>query len=196
MIKEIRGHVVEFIEETHQYFVDGIETPSVSTILSKTIFKDKYSGIPQHVLDLASKYGTSIHLAIEIDMTDHLETREQFTAFRDWKKIQEDNFIVPTKQENMIYSELGYCGTYDMEAVVMGYLCLLDVKTTSKLDAEYISWQLSMYEYASGKTFDKLYAIWLPKRQYGLPKLHEVERKTEQEIKDLIRSYHEQTDIK
>ena len=74
-------------------------------------------------------------------------------------------------------------GTYDMEAVIDGVECLVDIKTTYKLDREYLSWQLSMYELAKGKRFDKLVAIWVNKK--GDAELVDIERKTEQQIKEL-----------
>ena len=52
------------------------------------------------------------------------------------------------------------------------------------LDEEYLSWQLSMYELAYGKKFDKLYAIWLPKG--GIAKLVEIKRKNKKEIEKII----------
>ena len=38
---EILGHKVTFDEETHTYTVDGVEVPSVSTILGETLFRRK-----------------------------------------------------------------------------------------------------------------------------------------------------------
>lgn len=62
-----------------------------------------------------------------------------------------------------------------MIANVKGYLSLCDIKTTAELDEEYLSWQLSYYELAMGKTFEKLYAIWLPKK--GIGQIVEIKRK-------------------
>ena len=58
--------------------------------------------------------------------------------------------------------------------------CLCDIKTTAELDKEYLSWQLSFYELATGKRFDKLYAIWLPKGKLG--QLVEIKRKPQKEL--------------
>ena len=65
-----------------------------------------------------------------------------------------------------------------MIADISGAICLCDIKTTAELDEEYLSWQLSYYELAMGKTFDKLYAIWLPKKGIGV--LKEIKRKPKQ----------------
>ena len=67
--------------------------------------------------------------------------------------------------------------------------CLCDIKTTASLDKEYLSWQLSLYAYAYGKEFDKLYAIWLPKKDLG--KLVEIERRSKEEIEKLLKKVEE-----
>ena len=41
--------MIEFIEESHTYLIDGVITPSVSEILN-FIFPDKYSNIPKQIL--------------------------------------------------------------------------------------------------------------------------------------------------
>jgi hypothetical protein len=80
-----------------------------------------------------------------------------------------------------------------MIAMIQSFNSLTDVKTTYHLDREYLSWQLSMYERAYMKLynkpqFDKLYCIWLPKRKGA--ELVEIERKSEQEIIELIEVYY------
>ena len=61
---EIKGHVVEYIDESHTYLVDGIILPSITQIL-KVKFGNKYQGISKEVLDNAAAKGTRVHEAIE-----------------------------------------------------------------------------------------------------------------------------------
>jgi hypothetical protein len=67
---------------------------------------------------------------------------------------------------------------------------LYDIKTTSSLDMDYLSWQLSIYSYLfelqNGVQAGKLYAIWLPKEQYGKPRMVEVTKIDKEEIKRLL----------
>ena len=72
-----------------------------------------------------------------------------------------------------------------MIAKVGNDICLVDIKTTYEVDEEYLSWQLSMYELAIGREFDKLYCLWLPKG--GVGKLIEVKRKSKEEIEKVIK---------
>ena len=72
-------------------------------------------------------------------------------------------------------------------------LSLCDIKTTAQLDKEYLSWQLSFYELAFmnmyGNKFEKLYAIWLPKKGYG--ELVEIERKSISELLRVLKEFEE-----
>lgn len=74
-----------------------------------------------------------------------------------------------------------------MIAKVNGKKYLIDIKTTAKLDKEYLSWQLSLYEKAKGEQFDGLACIWLPKKELG--QFVEIERKTRNEIKKILEAY-------
>ena len=179
-----------FNEEEHLYYLDGILIPNVSTILSETIFKDKYKGVDPGTLEQAAKFGKEVHRAIEHDFPYGLNDL-QFKKFKEWEKIRDDNFIVPINQEEKVFNEeLYYCGTYDMIGLVLGIKSMLDIKTTYELDMEYLSWQMSFYYYAKQDyEIKKLFAIWLPKRKKG--SLVEVPLKTYQEIEYVIKLYKE-----
>ena len=87
----------------------------------------------------------------------------------------------------MISYNYDYCGRFDMIARIGKHICLCDIKTTSQLDKEYLSWQLSFYELATNKNFDKLYAIWLPKKELG--ELVEIKRKTKEELLNKLEEF-------
>ena len=46
---EIKGHTLEYIDESHTYVVDGIVVPSITTVLRKELGK-KYDKVPVAVL--------------------------------------------------------------------------------------------------------------------------------------------------
>lgn len=182
--------MITFLDEPHIYLVDGIITPSVSEILH-FIFPDKYKGVDKRILNRKAEYGTTIHESIEM-YEANIQTMQLEDAFnvviqakdlnyiqeaslRQYVKLKREKKLMVLEQEKMIQYQRKYAGRFDMIADVNGNLSLCDIKTTAQLDEEYLSWQLSYYELAMGKTFDKLYAIWLPKK--GLGVLKEVERK-------------------
>lgn len=178
--------MVEFIKETHQYTVDGILVPSVSTILRETIFADKYKDVPEFVLKRAAEFGTAIHDAIENDDSLFLDEQQE-QVFQEWKRLQQEENIEPIEQEQIVHYQTEYAGTFDMIANIKGEKCLVDIKTTYNLDIEYLSWQLSMYALAYGHK-GKLYAVWLPKRKNA--QLVEIPEKPYHDIQELLEVYH------
>lgn len=182
--------MIDFLEEPHIYLVDGVITPSVSEILHY-IFPDKYKGVNRKILNKKAEYGTTIHESIEmyeanikvmrIEEAFYVTTQAkgltyiQEASLRQYLKLKNRYEIEVLEQEMMIQFEKKYAGRFDMIAKIKGYLSLCDIKTTAELDEEYLSWQLSYYELAMGKTFEKLYAIWLPKK--GIGQVVEIKRK-------------------
>ena len=181
---------VEFIEQGHIYLVDGIITPSVSEIL-RFIFPDKYANVPPRVLEEKALFGTHIHEAIEAyerGEEPHL-TDMEWVTFRQYLKVKEEYQITPLEMEEIVHYEGRYAGRLDMIALVDGEFCLIDFKTTSKLDIESLEWQLGMYSLAKRQSY-KCYALWLPKKD--LAKLVEINPKTEKEISEVLERYEKQ----
>jgi len=176
---------LEFLEDTHTYLLNGIVTPSVSTILRDTIFKDKYKNIPDFILQRAAAHGTAIHAAIEFDDDSNLN-KEQKKSFNEWKELKKTFNIKPKKQEIMIHYKNQYAGTFDMLATLNDMEVLIDIKTTYRLDLKYLSWQLSMYAMAYGFKGD-LYAVWLPKKTEA--RVVRVPRIKDEDIKKLLEDY-------
>lgn len=181
--------MIEFLEEEHIYLLDGVIVPCVSDILH-FIFPNKYRGISKTILNNKAKYGSTVHKAIEC-LEQGLELPKldyiQEASLKQYQKLKRKNNIEVLSQEQKIHYEDKYCGTYDMEANIKGKHCLADIKTTAELDKEYLSWQLSFYELATGKEFEKLYAIWLPKKNLGA--LVEIERKPKEELLKVLEDY-------
>ncbi len=183
--------MVEFIEDGHIYLKDGMIVPSVSSILH-FIFPNKYKDVPLEILNKKAEYGTKVHESIEkIEQTGEvieLNTYQQI-ALEQYLKLKKKYDIEVLEQEKIISYEYDYCGRFDMIAQVGKDRCLCDIKTTSMLDKEYLSWQLSFYELATGEKFDKLYAIWLPKKELG--ELVEIKRKSKKELLTRLKEFKE-----
>ena len=182
--------MIDFLEEPHIYLVDGVITSSVSEILH-FIFPEKYKNVSSYILNKKAQYGTTIHQSVEM-LENNLKTMSIEEAFNvtvqaldlnyiqevslhQYLKLKDKYQIEVLEQEQMIHFKNYYAGRFDMIARIKNNLCLCDIKTTAELDEEYLSWQLSYYEMAMGKKFDKLYAIWLPKKDIG--QVVEVKRK-------------------
>ena len=180
--------MIEYIDEVHLYLYNGVIIPSVSQILKEKIFPDKYKGVPENILRAKAEYGRKVHSIIE-----KIEKEEQYVIGNEYIKESIDEYfelkeiynIKVLEQEKIVCYNGLYAGRFDMIAKINGKRCLCDIKTTEKLDEEYLSWQLSMYELAYGEEFDELYAIWLPKR--NLARLIKIERKEKSEIEKLFK---------
>ena len=188
MIKE--GDLT-FIPETHTYLLKGIIIPSVSDILH-FIFPDKYKGVSEIVLTRKANYGTIVHDYIEKFENGKFEDLPgldiyQNMSIKQYMRIKAKKDIEVVEQEKMIHYEDKYAGRFDMIATIKGKRCLCDIKTTAKLDIDYLSWQLSFYELAYGERFKKLYAIWLPRKELG--QLVEIPRKPKKELLKMIKKY-------
>lgn len=180
-----------FIEETHQYLLNGILLPSVSEILH-FIFPNKYKGVSREILNKKAKYGSIVHEYIEkFEKGKYEELPKldlyQKLSFKQYIRLVNRFSIEVIEQEKMVHYKDFYAGRFDMIANILGKECLCDIKTTAELDIEYLSWQLSFYELAYGKKFKKLYAIWLAKGKVG--KLVEIPRKTKKEMNKVLKQY-------
>lgn len=153
---EIKGHVLEYFDDTHTYLVDGIIVPSITQIL-KIKFKNKYSGVDEKVLNRASERGTQVHEAIEkLCKTGEAE---------DIKEVK--NFIFLQKQYkfNTIDNEVPIilfregtpvgAGRLDLVLEEKQELGLGDIKRTSVLDKEYLGYQLNLYRIGYQQCYDK-----------------------------------------
>ena len=86
-----------------------------------------------------------------------------------------------------------FCGTYDMYGECDGEKVLIDIKTTSEFDEEYLQWQLGMYKLAMeehGDQVDKCMCLWLPKGK--IASLKDVVPKTRYDIEWLLYRYEEE----
>jgi hypothetical protein len=187
--------MLEFVEQEHLYLYDGVIIPSVSEILG-FIFPDKYKDVPKEILKDKADYGTLVHkLCEELDTGKTLEELKQEYKFNyiieatlnQHLRLKEKHDIQPISMEQRVCYKGIYAGTYDLEAYVDRKLSLIDRKTTAELDTEYLSWQLSFYELAKGKKYDKLYVEWLPKK--GLGQFIEIERKSKKELLEVLEKY-------
>lgn len=190
---QLNNSGVQFNEAAHQYFLDGKELSGITSVLHRQLFEDKYSDIPKSVLDRAAEYGSGVHATIELcdSLGDTGNTDENYVAYR---RLMQEKGLTTVRNEYIVTDREHYASAIDITAVDSeGNIALIDIKTTSKLDKEYVSWQLSIYRHLfylqnpelKGKV-KTLCAVWLPKKQYGNPAIVEVEPKDESTVVKLL----------
>lgn len=190
MIELVYNDYVSFYEDSHTYLTkDNKILTGITTILGNTIFKDKYSNIPKRILENAAIYGTMVHAKCEEHDIFGCSDCEEVDNYI---KIKEENNLIPIENEYLVSDNSRVATLIDVifEATENS-VHLADIKTISKLDTNYLSWQLSICAYLFNIqnpdiNVDKLYGIWLRKDKY---KLIEVERKNNNEIEELLNNY-------
>lgn len=189
MIELVNSGVV-FNRETHTYHLGDKTLVGITKMLHNRLFPTEYANVPQDVLEAAAKRGTAIHDACEaLDngadeiITDYPAEVAAYKEERDAKKLRHlaSEYIVTDGYH--FASPIDKVFEVNEDTVDLG-----DVKTTSKLNKEYVSWQLSIYAYLfESQNPDikvrNLYAIHI---RDGKCKITKVKRKTNDEVISLM----------
>ncbi len=169
---EIAGHVLEYFDDAHEYYVDGILVPSCTRILKRR-FGDKYNGVPGKTLDNAARLGTMLHEAIanfEADgaelPAEAAEVAQEFAGYRILRSAFD--FKVKACELPIIIPHMGAvvgAGRLDLLIEYLDATGLADIKRTAQLDRNYLSYQLTLYarglEYSYGISVEHLHGIHL-----------------------------------
>ena len=138
-----------FDEETHKYYYNGVEVPSVTEI-AKPISFERLTNLPSHILENARHRGSLVHEAIETYL---------LTGEIEWEEI--DPIAIPyvewfvnwhrTYRPKILYVEYrlfdeDYSGTLDLLCEIDGEIYLIDYKATSVIDKKSLSVQLEGYK--------------------------------------------------
>ena len=162
---------LEFKEDTHQYFRNGLEVPSVTQIISASN-QGALDNIPTSILDNASERGTAVHQAIEFynkykfaNISE--EYKSYFEAYQDWYNKNGFSFTEIKSEIKVYHKVFNYAGTIDMLITdTIEEQILVDIKTTNELNMKYVALQLSAYKDAlasQGITVQNMYVLWLKK---------------------------------
>ena len=156
----MKDSTVRFVEDrengVHQYWLGFTELAGVTEILNAVIYRDKYEGIDAEVLRNAADRGTAIHEAIQArEMGDvTLQDPDLYDIYRDdvdaalaaWNR-RGGSGMTAYAAEYLVTNETDIASKVDLVFGAGEGVVLADIKTTSRLDEEYISWQLSVYKY-------------------------------------------------
>ena len=150
-IEEINGDILEYIDETHTYLVNGIQVPSITQILDAK-FKTKYAGVRPEVLSNAAERGTKIHAAIEEYAITGLNDQE-LEEVRNFRFLMKQYDFIPLRTEVpvILYDkdyDIAAAGRLDMLLNEGDKLGIGDIKTTYTLDTNYLGYQLNLYRMA------------------------------------------------
>lgn len=172
---------VVFDPVKHTYLLGEAYLKGISHIYGRFINPTKYEGIPESVLNKAAERGSMIHDSCRVaDMVGHCSTEEA----RQYIELKKEKGISTIENEYIVSNELTHATAID---VVGDDYSLYDIKTTSKIDEDSLSWQLSicayLFELQTGLKANKLFGIWL---RNGKAQLVEVKRIETSKIEDIL----------
>jgi len=151
--------MIEFLEETHQYLVDGIIKPSVSEIMVP-LSKEYYKEVNEEILEKACERGSAIHKATEnIDREEEYEIKETWDdyvfQYKKFKALRNPKII--DIEQQLTNGE--YCGTIDRIIELEGERWLIDIKTSAKINKMLVAVQLGAYRMLTNQEKIKKYGV-------------------------------------
>ena len=195
--------MISFDKQTHTYTNDGRLLLSVTEVIKRYVFPDLYSNVPDEVLNKAAERGTAMHAVIERYIKGTL-TNEEYEA----NKGDIDAFMYEVEKRHLFLGR-SECIVSDGELLagtidIIGLFnegkgdrpMIADIKTTSKLNIEYLQWQLSLYSYlmcnADGKNYlansPDLYGIHLRDGKCKIVKIEKLQLEAIESLLDAIRN--------
>lgn len=147
-------YIVEYLEDTHVYLVNGVITPSITQLLKKHF--PVAESIPQNILENARKRGNRVHK--EIEDYEHLESiKEPSIELKNYVELKDKyKFNVIDVEKIVVLEKDGKvvaCGRLDQLIEIDGELAINDIKSTYKLNHEYLYHQTNLYRIAHNQTY-------------------------------------------
>lgn len=185
-MKLVESSVV-FDPKSHTYTLDGRQLSGITSLLDRQLFKDKYIGIPDEILRKAAERGTYIHQCCELADEGFLSDNEESKNYMRLKQKYNLNHEV---SEYLVSDNQHVASCIDkVYRVDDNTFYLGDIKTTYKLNREYVTWQLSIYAYLfelqnPGSKVSSIFAIWL---RGSTAQLVELDRVPDDKVSELLR---------
>ena len=195
--------LIDFNEKDHIYFINGeIATISVTELLAKHNLSPSYKGVDKKFVEKAAEEGKKVHADLEKIFNEEeyeLET-EQGKNFQKWV-AQNVQCGVAEQKLGFELNGLTIAGTADVMGFLKdGTLFVGDHKNTAQFNREYVSWQVSLYDYfarklkgqkVNGKPFNwegakKFYCFHYDKKNNGEMTVYELDKVPDEEIERLI----------
>lgn len=174
----------KFYDENHRYTdKNKTEYKSITRVLREMNVSPNYDTVDKDVLKKASEYGTFIHKDIEEYVKENIiGISTELQSFINWAKGK--IFIA---SEYMVHNDK-YAGSIDLIYIENGELVISDIKTTSQIHKDSVSWQLSLYRYLLGEDIKKATCIHI---RPDLFEIEEIPLKDNSECENFLTAYEE-----
>ena len=161
----VKSNVI-FDQQAHTYTTpDGVCLQGITGMIERQLVPDKYSGVPDFVMRRAAERGSFIHEVCEL--VDDLGIEHESEEARNYQRLKEEYALQYEASEYLVSDNEHFASCIDkVYRESDTEFSLGDIKTTYKLDKEYVRWQLSIYAYLferqnPGCKAVRLFAIWL-----------------------------------
>jgi hypothetical protein len=151
-MEETAMEEIIFCEENHTYTSETKQYSGITGILAKYLFPDKYKDIPDAILEKAKQRGTTCHNQMEMWINGFPYESQNDEVVKMQKLLNGRNF---THSELLVSDYKNFATKIDAVEESEEGIILWDWKTTSTLDKEYLSWQLSICAYFYEMNFNK-----------------------------------------
>ena len=146
-LRHIVNSALKFNEETHEYTYNGNKLISTTQLLAKHHLSPDYSGVDKDLLKKSAEYGNMVHKEIEdfIKQGTFTNNSLELASFVKWLETSGYEII---DSEYLVCNEI-VGGKVDLllKHIESGVYVIADIKTTSVIHQESVSWQLSIYNY-------------------------------------------------
>jgi len=183
-MRELKKSTVVFNSEDHSYMTEyNALLSGITGMIDRQIFGGAFANLPEAVWKDKADNGTQVHEDIEMALTLMTEptTPEGKAFFREFIYTE---IIRPYQTEYLVSDEERFATKIDL---VDTDLNLYDYKTSSGLNVESVSWQLSicayLFELQNGFQCGNLYAVHLTE---DAAELVRVNRKPVEAVKALL----------
>lgn len=174
--------MIRFDRVNHEYRDGDRILISVTQLLKKHHLAPDYSAVDPEVLRKKAERGTMIHAEIELFVkAGEIGFTAECSSFIDWwgKAYQSD-----AESEKVVHND-AVAGTVDLiYRDKAGKKVIADVKTTSTIHRESVSWQLSVYNLLNGWDADEAQCIHF--KADGSLEAVDIPLKPKEEVEKLI----------
>lgn len=163
---ELVKPTVIFDPEAHAYHTpEGVQLQGITGMLRRQLFPDEYRDVPQHILDRAAERGHAVHQLCEL--VDDLGITPEEADAQAYIRLKSEKGLRYRASEYLVSDNTRFASAIDKvyEDGESSFI-LADIKTTYRLNEEYVRWQLSIYAYLfelqnPGAKASGLLALWI-----------------------------------
>jgi len=151
----LNGHTVSFVEDTHEYYVDNLLVPSVTSII-QYMFDNQYQFVKESILQRARMLGEKFHKEVELFEKSNVDSGS--CELDSYKELKEKHNIEYLDGERFIYIMKNdvpiAAGRFDILANVNSEKAIVELKRTSKIYYTRYSLQLNLYRIGYEQTYN------------------------------------------